>query len=43
MSSCVRDLKKEGKSPGKAKDMCYAAWMSYKGKSKKKKKKKRKK
>jgi len=39
MSGCVRGLKAEGKSPGKAAEMCSAVW--YANKKKKKKRKKR--
>lgn len=37
MRECVDNLKSEGRSPGKARDICFAVWMEYKGKGKDKK------
>jgi hypothetical protein len=32
MSSCIKELKKEGKSAAKAREICAAVWFSYKKK-----------
>lgn len=37
MSRCVESLKAEGKSSGKARDICYAVWLQNKGGKKKRK------
>lgn len=39
MSSCVPKIKGEGRSGKKAREICFAVWMQYRGKKKKGKKK----